>query len=62
MDEVCQDCIWWLGDSSGELGECTNGDSNNKIMVGRYESCVDYMARELSFENIGTKVDELDFD
>ncbi len=47
MNEICQNCIWWDGDNSGELGNCINEDGRNKLRIGRYESCVEHLAREL---------------
>ncbi len=61
-EEQCQYCIWWLGDGRGEQGECTNGDGLTKTLTGRYENCMDYLARDLNIDNLDIEVDPLDFD
>tara|TARA_R110000787_G_scaffold175827_1_gene288189 strand:- start:73 stop:261 length:189 start_codon:yes stop_codon:yes gene_type:complete len=61
MDDHCQDCIWWLGDASGDQGECSNGDGKTKTIVGRYDSCQQYISRELGFEGFKEGTDDLDF-
>jgi len=49
-DEYCQACIMWDGDSSGDRGECTNGNGATKLMVGRFESCMNFLARDVSIQ------------
>ena len=49
-DEYCQECIMWAGDASGEKGECTNGNGASKLIVGRYESCMNFLARNVSVQ------------
>jgi hypothetical protein len=50
--EVCQDCIWWNGDSSGMQGYCVE-DHNMALITGRYEECINFLARYLlHWENI----------
>ena len=44
--EVCQDCIWWDGDNSGMQGQCNQADA--RLIVGRYEECVNFLARYLT--------------
>ena len=50
-DEVCQNCIWWLGDSSGDKGQCTNAEGDTKLYVGRYESCDSYLANDIGLKD-----------
>ena len=51
-DEVCQNCIWWLGDNSGYKGECTNAEGDKKLYVGRYESCESYLANDIGIDGL----------
>ncbi len=46
--EVCQNCIWWDGDSTGMQGQCNQTDV--RLIVGRYEECVNFLARDLIYE------------
>jgi hypothetical protein len=45
--EMCQDCVWWVGDASGEQGECVNGDGTERTITGRYDNCISYLAMHL---------------
>ncbi len=45
--EVCEDCIWWAGDGLGDRGECIEEDKGPSVLVGRYESCVSFLARQV---------------
>ena len=47
-EEVCQNCIWWDGDSTGMQGQCNQTDV--RLIVGRYEECVNFLARDLIYE------------
>jgi hypothetical protein len=58
-EEMCQNCIWWIGDSSGMQGQCTNG--NDDTRTGRYESCVSFLDRDIGFDN-GVELDDLKVD
>jgi hypothetical protein len=46
LTEVCQNCIWWAGDSSGNQGIC-NQDKDKPVLIGRYESCVSYLTCDI---------------
>lgn len=55
--EICLNCIWWIGDSFAEQGECTESLKKlgiHNIRIGRYEECVKFLSRELPniFEKI----------
>ena len=46
LNEVCENCIWWDGDNSGMQGQCNQADA--RLIVGRYEECVNFLARYLT--------------
>ncbi len=41
----CQNCLWWDGDSSGEVGECM--ESEEPMTTNRNEECNSFLAREV---------------
>lgn len=47
--EICENCIWWDGDSSGHQGVCTHDPDKTapEVVTGRFESCVNVMVREI---------------
>lgn len=49
-NEYCNECIMWNGDSSGVLGECTNTSGAYRLLVGRYESCMNFLARDVQVQ------------
>lgn len=51
-EEMCQNCIWWLGDSAGMRGECTNAEDGGTTITGRYESCVSFLDRDIGFDGL----------
>lgn len=51
LEEVCQNCIWWVGDCTGDQGACTN-DTEGALTTGRYESCVSCLTRSIDDANI----------
>ncbi len=52
-EEMCQNCIWWMGDNSGEQGECLEDAEVRNIRTGRYESCVKVMVRDIDTADNG---------
>ena len=54
LDDTCQDCIYWLGDSSAEQGECMHGDiGSRRPGTSRYDSCVNVLTRHFDTPPVG---------
>jgi len=61
-DEVCQNCIWWLGDNSGDQGECLNDEADDsRLIMGRFEDCINILVREVNTDTEPQELDALDF-
>ena len=53
LDEVCENCIYWIGDGSGMEGECTHDEGHAGDAIGRYESCVHMLGRDIDESSEG---------
>ncbi len=50
-EEMCQNCIWWVGDNSGDQGDCI--ENTAELRTGRYESCVKVLIRDIDTTDTG---------
>tara|TARA_R110002020_G_scaffold108005_1_gene250547 strand:- start:6856 stop:7023 length:168 start_codon:yes stop_codon:yes gene_type:complete len=48
LEEICENCVWWEGDSSGQQGRCSKQEDQ---LTNRTDDCVvDYLARDVPYE------------